>query len=255
MEEIVNIVGEKVGDCYLVEENGHMIVFNGEDSFIDLGGIVGPQGPQGEKGEQGIQGEKGDQGEKGEDGHTPIKGVDYFTQEDIDTIILNNENNTLEYLKEIQMLKEELNVYKKRVLDMKYGVDYEWEYEVKQTQIGNIIFNRENAPKLFEELDAIEEAYANGELSDEGYEAWWLQFIARDIFRVYALRAAEDHKALNRYDALIPYESSMVQVRGEGLDNWDLSHDNWSWTFDGENIILNELPISEMVFVIIKVKQ
>ncbi len=80
-------------------------------------GTVGPQGPQGEKGDtgaQGPQGEKGDtgpqgpqgekgetgpqgpQGEKGADGHTPVKGVDYFTEEDkaefkayIDEAILN----------------------------------------------------------------------------------------------------------------------------------------------------------------------
>ena len=40
-------------------------------------GPIGPEGPQG------IQGEKGDTGEpglSGEDGHTPIKGVDYFTE-------------------------------------------------------------------------------------------------------------------------------------------------------------------------------
>ncbi len=58
-------------------------------------GEQGPVGPPGEKGEtgdigpigpegpQGIQGEKGDTGEpglSGEDGHTPIKGVDYFTE-------------------------------------------------------------------------------------------------------------------------------------------------------------------------------
>lgn len=49
-------------------------------------GIQGPQGPQGEQGiqgEQGVQGEKGDKGDTGDDGYTPIKGVDYFTAEDI----------------------------------------------------------------------------------------------------------------------------------------------------------------------------
>ena len=55
-------------------------------------GEVGPQGPQGEKGEvgpQGPQGEKGEQGpqgEKGADGHTPVKGVDYFTEEEVNEI-------------------------------------------------------------------------------------------------------------------------------------------------------------------------
>ena len=58
-------------------------------------GEMGPQGPQGEKGEMGPMGEQGPQGEmgpqgpqgeKGEDGYTPIKGVDYFTEEEVNEI-------------------------------------------------------------------------------------------------------------------------------------------------------------------------
>ena len=58
-------------------------------------GIVGPQGEQGpqgipgEKGEAGPQGEQGPQGipgEKGEAGYTPVKGIDYFTAEDVEEI-------------------------------------------------------------------------------------------------------------------------------------------------------------------------
>lgn len=46
-------------------------------------GDVGEQGPQGKKGEAGAQGEKG---ETGADGKTPVKGEDYFTEEDIKAI-------------------------------------------------------------------------------------------------------------------------------------------------------------------------
>ena len=52
-------------------------------------GPMGPQGPQGERGAdgaQGLQGEQGPQGpqgEPGQDGYTPVKGVDYFTEEDM----------------------------------------------------------------------------------------------------------------------------------------------------------------------------
>lgn len=61
-------------------------------------GPIGPVGPKGEKGERGEQGPQGGQGpigltgpvgpkgEKGEPGYTPIKGVDYFHQEDIERI-------------------------------------------------------------------------------------------------------------------------------------------------------------------------
>ncbi len=41
-----------------------------------------PSGPKGEKGEKGEQGETGSAGPKGESGHTPVRGVDYFTPED-----------------------------------------------------------------------------------------------------------------------------------------------------------------------------
>ena len=54
--------------------------------------IQGPQGPRGLQGLQGKQGPKGDQGEqgpkgdKGEDGYTPVKGIDYFTEDDINSL-------------------------------------------------------------------------------------------------------------------------------------------------------------------------
>jgi hypothetical protein len=51
-----------------------------------LQGIQGPIGPQGEVGPQGEMGPQGPQGEKGADGYTPEKGVDYFTEEEINEI-------------------------------------------------------------------------------------------------------------------------------------------------------------------------
>lgn len=55
-------------------------------------GNPGPQGPQGEPGPQGEQGPKGDagpqgpQGEPGPAGYTPQRGVDYWTEEDVESI-------------------------------------------------------------------------------------------------------------------------------------------------------------------------
>ena len=82
-----------------------------------------------------------------------------------------------------------------------------------------------------------------------------MQFENGDVFRVYALRLASDNKAFTRYDALIPYEGSLVQEKGEGLMNWDaVPKENWAWSFDGEKIILNGMATSNMVFVVLKVK-
>ena len=50
-------------------------------------GPQGPQGIQGEVGPQGPKGDKGDKGDPGEAGHTPIKGTDYWTEEDKAEII------------------------------------------------------------------------------------------------------------------------------------------------------------------------
>ena len=45
-------------------------------------GPQGDQGIQGPQGIQGIQGEKGDKGDRGDDGYTPVRGTDYWTEED-----------------------------------------------------------------------------------------------------------------------------------------------------------------------------
>ena len=45
-------------------------------------GEQGIQGIQGIQGETGAPGPKGDKGDTGADGHTPVKGVDYFTEAD-----------------------------------------------------------------------------------------------------------------------------------------------------------------------------
>ena len=77
----------------------------------------------------------------------------------------------------------------------------------------------------------------------------------KDNYRLYALRVAEDHKALNRYDALVPHEGNLLQNPGEGLVDWDVvPANNWTWTFDGEKIILNHMCATRMVFVLLKVK-
>lgn len=46
---------------------------------IDPEKVQGPPGPQGPQGAQGIQGPPG---ANGTDGYTPVKGVDYYTEED-----------------------------------------------------------------------------------------------------------------------------------------------------------------------------
>ena len=50
--------------------------------ITDINGVKSFEVLNGKNGEQGLQGEPGPQGNPGKDGKTPIKGVDYFTEED-----------------------------------------------------------------------------------------------------------------------------------------------------------------------------
>lgn len=52
-------------------------------------GDTGATGPQGDKGDKGDQGATGPQGEPGADGYTPVKGIDYWTEEDKAEIVDN----------------------------------------------------------------------------------------------------------------------------------------------------------------------
>ena len=54
--------------------------------LASLKGEKGDTGLQGLKGDKGDKGDTGDKGDKGEDGYTPVKGVDYFTPADIESL-------------------------------------------------------------------------------------------------------------------------------------------------------------------------
>lgn len=73
--------------------NADLYVWDGSNFKLiaDLSGATGLQGPRGKDGEQGPKGDPGDrgpdgkqgvQGVPGSDGHTPVKGVDYWTDAD-----------------------------------------------------------------------------------------------------------------------------------------------------------------------------
>lgn len=50
--------------------------------YIPVPAMQGPQGDKGEQGPQGPKGDTGDVGPAGPAGYTPVKGIDYFTEED-----------------------------------------------------------------------------------------------------------------------------------------------------------------------------
>lgn len=58
------------------------IEMNGENTFDVMDGAKGEKGDKGDTGATGAAGSTGEKGEKGDDGYTPVKGTDYFTEED-----------------------------------------------------------------------------------------------------------------------------------------------------------------------------
>ena len=68
-------------------DGGHRITVtdvNGDTTFDVMDGATGATGPQGEKGEKG---DTGATGAAGTDGKTPVKGTDYWTEEDKQEIV------------------------------------------------------------------------------------------------------------------------------------------------------------------------
>lgn len=87
-----------------------LVAEKGEQGIQGIQGVQGERGLQGEQGIQGIQGENGKDGLDGQDGYTPIRGTDYWTQEDIATIqkyiddqlvVVNEELATLSTVSEV----------------------------------------------------------------------------------------------------------------------------------------------------------
>ena len=243
-------------------------------------GPEGPQGPAGEKGEKGDPGEAGPAGEQGPqgpagqdgaagaDGQDGISIVSVAIGEDKHLMVTLSDGNVLDaglmpstgegggggdtaaLEAQVTSLETELADTKQRLLDLTFGVEYEWYYELKQTGVGSTLFTREQAPKLYEEFDEIVQ------LPEAEMEAAIMEMYETDKYRLYALRVATEHKFCNRYDALIPVEDSTVQVEGEGLKGWAAkpSINPWCWNFDGETFTLNATSTSPLVFAVMKVK-
>ena len=75
-------------------------------------GPQGEQGPAGEQGPMGPQGKQGPQGEQGNDGYTPVKGVDYFTEEELKELMYDDAE-----LKERVEVLETINLETKPYID------------------------------------------------------------------------------------------------------------------------------------------
>ncbi len=246
-------------------------------------GPEGPQGPQGETGPQGpegLRGPEGEQGPKGEDGYSPVKGVDYFTDEDKAEML--NGYATEEFVKaeiakvnvgggdeggstggdngstdggadsaEVAALKVELQNTKQMLLDLTYGVDYEWLTVVDQIDLGmQVPITRENCPGFFADWDPVAESG-----DDALIEEFIINMYAQDIYRMYVLKPVADHLSLNRYE-LIPLEGHEIQPINDYLVSWNPVTSLKDWNWDGEETFtVDTIPTSKMTFAFMKGKE
>lgn len=84
-EDIQSIMNQTKNIADSVRKDADDGKFKGEKGDKGDPGPQGPSGPQGETGQRGPQGEIGQTGQTGpagQDGHTPVKGVDYWTASD-----------------------------------------------------------------------------------------------------------------------------------------------------------------------------
>ena len=80
--------GEK-GDTGATGPRGERGI-QGEQGIPGEIGPIGPRGPQGDKGDKGtdgLNGADGKDGKNGVDGYTPVKGVDYFTEDEVSEMV------------------------------------------------------------------------------------------------------------------------------------------------------------------------
>lgn len=242
----------------------------GEQGPQGIQGEVGPQGPAGVDGKDGVQGPKGDKGEQGPQGPAGADGPQGADGVGVKSVSINEEKHLIVTLTNGSTvdagllpssggggldpsIEAELAETKQRLLDLTYGIDYEWVYEYKQTKIDSIAdFNPSNAPKFFEEYHAATAAGGSEE------EAWWMKLTTEDVYRLYILRINTEPKGLNRYNTLVPHEGNTSQTLGDGIPGWTPVKSVTGYTFDGNDnngIVLNAIPTSQMILALMKVKK
>ncbi len=243
-------------------------------------GDTGEKGPKGDQGEQGIQGPKGDQGEQGPagaDGKDGVDGKDGEQGVGVKSVEINSNNHLIVTLtndsvvdagelpvgegggsgggadsEEVAALQAELAKAKQDILNMTYGVEYEWIYEsTVDGGSGVVDLGRDKAPLYWADWDAIMELEG---VDDELFEQSIMDMYEKDIYRMYILRNATDHKAFNRYE-LVPMEDHAVQPENTYLAEWTPVRSIKTWNVDDSKFQFSAIPTSTMVIALMKVKE
>ena len=266
-EEIQIDLSEYAKTAYVEEQIAQIELMPGPK------GEKGDQGLQGEQGLQGVQGEQGPAGKDGEQGPVGPAGADGKDGEQGISIVnvAIEENHLKVELSNGQILdagelpagqgggvspelEAELSNTKQQLLDLTYGVDYEWIYFDAQpgALITELNFNQETAPGFYEDwLPVLESG------DDAAIEEFIVNMYEQDIYRLYVLRINGEHRSTNRYE-LIPLEDHSIQPVNTYLPSWNpiKATTSWNWTGDEDRgFSIDQGPTSPMIFAFMKVKE
>jgi hypothetical protein len=225
-------------------------------------GIQGPQGPIGPQGPEGLKGETGDQGEQG-------ISVESVAIENNHLMVTLSNGEVLdagempagsggggvdsEEVEKLQAEIDSLQQIKQDFLDMTFGVEYEWIYYADQAEICNDLpFNQQNAPGFYEDWLPV---LNSGD--DALIEEFVVKMYAEDIYRVYVMKVASEHKIYNRYE-LCPLAGHELQPDNAFFKKWQPVVSLTSWNWGGEEdggFIIDAAPTSQMTFALMKVKE
>ena len=231
------------------------------DMFTEeqLEALRGPEGPAGKDGEKGADGANGQDGAQGIS-VTKVEIVDNHLMVTLsdDQVLDAGEmpagSGGSGMTEEERAELESLRAIKQEVLDLTYGVEYEWIYYDVQpiNGIRDLAFNQQTAPKFYEDWLPV---YNSGD--DALIEEFIMSIYEQDIYRLYVLRCAADPKRDNRY-YMVPVEDHLIQELDPFIPSYnpvsDLTHWNWSGEEDG-GFYINCIPTSAMVFALMKVKE
>ena len=228
-----------------------------------LANLVGPQGQKGEQGEVGPQGPQGIQGEDGvgiesmlvDEGHLYVTLTNGKLVDAGEIPTGGGSTVDPEIENELIATKAELEETKRKLLDTTYGVDYEWIYFCEQPQPGmdKLSFNRETAPKFYEDwLPVLETG------DDQLIEEFIMKIYEEDIYRMYVLRLTIEHRLYNRYE-LVPLKDNAKQPPvSEYLQSWNPTQALTSWNWSGDEdggFEIDAKPSSGLVIAFMKVKE
>ena len=233
--------------------------FNYEDLTEDqIAAIKGPKGDVGPAGEIGPQGDQG----------VGIAKVEYNEEKHLIITLTNdqvfdvgvihdvyNEQVVNNLQQELVKAQEEYKNVKQHLLNLEYGVDCEWAYIIDQTENASskLNFNKENAPKFFEEWSPILES--ENEVIIENFIN---RVYEEDIYRLYVLKLTSEHRVYNRYE-MIPLRNHKIQPEAsEYIKNWNptRSLEYWEWSsYANGGFTLGATPTSALTVALVKVKE